>query len=247
MTDPTYTCPEGHESTAADYCDTCGAPIGGAGSGATPPAAATAAPAPAASTATKPCPSCDEPNAADSLFCEDCGYDFTTGQMPAPSAAVPPTGGSPGAAPSSLSIDGPAPVTWVAELWVDAAWYEANRESATDPCPSAGMPRVVGLVGTGPHLVGRPSQSRGIAPQLDCTPDTGVSRRHAQLLLDQDRWYLEDLGSTNGSFVGAGAGPVPDVPIPPGQRREVGDGDRIYVGTWTRIVIRRATAGEAST
>lgn len=238
MADPTHTCPEGHESAAADYCDTCGAPIGAPATAAPAPPPAPAAPA--APVATKPCPSCGGENTEASLFCEDCGYDFTTGQLPGPAPAPP------AAAGGSLSLDSPVPVTWVAEVWVDTAWYEANREAATDPCPSAGLPRVVPLIGTGPLLIGRPSQSKGIAPQLDCTPDTGVSRRHAQLLLDQDRWYLEDLGSTNGSFVGAGAGPVPDTPVPPGQRREVTDGDRIYVGTWTRIVIRRATAGEAN-
>ena len=234
----THICPEGHESASADYCDTCGARIEATATAATPASAAASTPADPGEGATKPCPSCGEENAEASLFCEGCGYDFTTGQLPAPEAAAPPA--------SSLSLDTPPPVTWVAEVWVDTAWFEANKDAATDPCPSAGLPRVVPLAGTGPLLIGRPSKSRGVVPQLDCTPDSGVSRRHAQLLLDQDRWFLEDLGSTNGTFVGAGAGPVPDVPIPPGQRREIGDGDRIYVGTWTRIVIRRATTGEAN-
>ena len=38
----TYPCPNGHDSTADDYCDTCGAPIAAAGAGgadAGPPAA----------------------------------------------------------------------------------------------------------------------------------------------------------------------------------------------------------------
>ena len=237
MTDPTYTCPEGHVSASADYCDTCGAPIT-PGAAAAPAAPAPPPAAPAPDGPTQECPACGDANVETSLFCESCGYDFTTGPLPDPAA--------PSAPPSSLSLDTPPPVTWLAELWVDAAWYEANKEATTDPCPSAGLPRVVPLIGTGPLLIGRPSQSRGVAPQIDCTPDSGVSRRHAQLLLDQDRWYLEDLGSTNGSFVGTGSGPVPDVPVPSGQRREIGDGDRIYVGTWTRIVIRRATTGETN-
>lgn len=236
----TYACPEGHRSASADYCDTCGAPIDASSSGASAPAAAPV-PSPAAAAAlgvaTKPCPSCGDENSEASLFCESCGYDFTTGQLPSPAPAAPPA--------NPLSLEAPVPVTWVAEVWVDTAWYAANQDAATDPCPSAGLPRVVPLVGTGPLLIGRPSASRGITPQIDCTPDSGVSRRHAQLLLDQDRWYLEDLGSTNGSFVGSGAGPVPDVAVPSGQRREVGENDRIYVGTWTRIVIRRATSAEA--
>lgn len=241
MADPTYTCPAGHQSASADYCDTCGAPID-ASSAAAPAAPAAPAPSPTAAAAlggtTKDCPSCGDPNSEASLFCEGCGYDFTTGQLPDPALAAPPATANP------LSLDSPVPVAWVAEIWVDAAWYDANKDAATDPCPAPGMPRVVPLVGTGPVLIGRPSTSRGIQPQLDCTPDTGVSRRHAQLMLDQDRWYLEDLGSTNGSFVGEGAGPVPDTAVPTGQRREIDEDDRIYVGTWTRIVVRRATAAE---
>jgi hypothetical protein len=33
------------------------------------------------------CPHCGSMNAADNLFCESCGYDFTTGQVPEPVAA----------------------------------------------------------------------------------------------------------------------------------------------------------------
>ncbi|MDY6980626.1 MAG: FHA domain-containing protein, partial [Pseudomonadota bacterium] len=32
--------------------------------------------------------------------------------------------------------------------------------------------------------------------------DPEVSRRHLRLFLDQGQWYVEDLGSTNGSAVG---------------------------------------------
>jgi pSer/pThr/pTyr-binding forkhead associated (FHA) protein len=131
----------------------------------------------------------------------------------------------------------------VAEVWVDPDWYGRNRDEATEPCPPAGTPRVVPLA-AGAALVGRPSTSRQIHPQVDCTPDTGVSRRHAQLLFDSDRWFVEDLGSTNGTFV-AGAGVLPSDPIPSGERRELGDNDRVYVGAWTRIVVRRAMEHEA--
>jgi hypothetical protein len=133
----------------------------------------------------------------------------------------------------------------VAEVWVDPAWYERNRDDATDPCPAAGAPKVAPLPGS-TALIGRPSASRQAQPQVDCTPDSGVSRKHAQLLLDGDRWYVEDLGSTNGTFVAGATAAIPDEPIPSGQRRELGENDRIYVGAWTRIVVRHATNTERS-
>ena len=47
-------------------------------------------------------------------------------------------------------------------------------------------------------------------PEIDCSNDGAVSHRHAQLTLDHDRWYVEDLGSTNGTFVGTPGDPLPD-------------------------------------
>ena len=78
-------CPAGHTSAADDYCDVCGMPID-----AQPPVTPTAAPAPvdvpAQAPGGQPCPNCSTPNAPDALFCETCGYDFTTGTMPRPLA-----------------------------------------------------------------------------------------------------------------------------------------------------------------
>src|SRR5918998_1706643 len=84
----TSVCPAGHTSSADDYCDVCGMPIEQPGTPA-PAAAAAATSAPATAPSTGPpaagsqaCPNCDTPNVAEALFCENCGYDFTTGSMP---------------------------------------------------------------------------------------------------------------------------------------------------------------------
>ena len=109
--------------------------------------------------------------------------------------------------------------------------------------PSPGLPVVVPLT-VRSVLVGRVSASRSIHPDIDCTSDTGVSRRHAQLTTDGQRWFVEDLGSSNGTFVGPASGPLPDQPIPVGPRTELDADDRVYVGAWTRIVVRAATDDE---
>jgi hypothetical protein len=230
------TCPSGHPSTSTDYCDVCGLPIGTAtpDPAAAGPAAA-ADPAGAAAPVTQACPNCAEPNVPDALFCESCGYDFTTGTMPRPASAL--DLGSPPPVPPAPQVV----ADWVVERWVDPDWYAVQQSD--DPCPSAGLPVVVPITATS-VLIGRPSKSRGIIPEIDCGDDTGVSRRQAQLTTDGRRWWVEDLQSSNGTFVGQAADPLPLDPIPPGQRRELDGDDRVYVGAWTRLVVRKATPEE---
>ena len=58
---------------------------------------------------------------------------------------------------------------------------------------------------------------------------------------------MEDLESANGTFVGSASGALPEDPIPVGAKRELAPDDRIYVGAWTRIVVRPATEDEQAT
>jgi hypothetical protein len=277
----TYPCPNGHASAADDYCDTCGAPIAAASTLDAPAAAGVGAERPAtpaapssgggepAAAGAVTCPSCSTDNPAGSLFCEACGYDFTTGTMPrppdgegapsaldlgpaaqapapAPDSAAPEATQSPDAssvapAPTAPSVAPPVPVQWVTEVWVDPDWYDAQESE--EACPSPGLPAVVPLSRRS-VLVGRPSASRSIHPDIDCSGDIGVSRRQAQLTTDGQRWWVEDLQSANGTYVGAASGPLPTSPLPPGQRHELAEDDRIYLGAWTRLVVRRATPEE---
>lgn len=187
------------------------------------------------------CPNCGVENIDGALFCEACGYDFTTGAMPR------------GAGPGPEAVESIEPIesaeaksaaAWVAEIWVDPDWY-ATQE-AEDPCPSPGLPLIVPLRG-GSLLLGRVSSSRNTNPEIDLSTDPGVSRRHAQLTTDGTRWFVEDLDSSNGTFVGPASGPLPTRSIPVGPKHELDEDDRLYVGAWTRVVIREATAEEAHT
>ncbi len=281
------TCPNGHATAATDYCDTCGEAMpAGSADAATPVKTPPGAPGEAAAdleagasaqdAGSTPCPSCGVPNASDALFCENCGYDHTTGAMPRhddpfdlaagmsapaspsagagtpsagtgmPAAAAAPSGsaapGSAAAPGSTMNSAPPLDPPWVAEVWIDPQWY-AGQESP-DQMPSPGLPLVVPLRHTS-LLIGRVSVSRGIRPDVDCGIDNGVSRRHAQLTWDGQRWWIEDLASSNGTFLGAATEILPMDPIPVGAKREIAPDDRIYVGSWTRIVLRPAADGEA--
>ena len=106
--DPLVTrCPNGHYTSAADYCDICGAPldaaarsqVGAAGLRRRPsvaPAARRSSPARAAAPRTR----------ADALFCESCGYDFTTGTMPRP---LDPPAGTARRRPAGVAAGRPRP------------------------------------------------------------------------------------------------------------------------------------------
>lgn len=294
-----YTCPEGHTSQSGDYCDVCGAPIAANPLDLDASSKQAAPPTTAVPTGASVCPNCSFPNEAGALFCENCGYDFTTGSLPesdpftasgavrapgevggsgtpagdpalhpgpVPAAAtaepeafpatqlVPETFGEIGTPVASTPPAAPAPEApvpdvpaaggkpWVAEVWVDPEWYADQK--ADDPLPSGGPPAIV-VLRQRTLLIGRPSASRGIVPQIDCGTDSGVSRRHCQLNTDGSRWWIEDLQSSNGTYLSPAGSPIPTTPIPPGQRREVQEGDRIFIGAWTRIVIRKALPGEA--
>lgn len=172
--------------------------------------------------------------------------------QPAPQPQLPPTpqmaprsapavaAGQPAPAPATGPVmptqEGPA--RWVAEIWIDPEWYRVQQ--APEQLPSPGQPLIRAL--RKPTIViGRGSASG--RPDLDSVTDTGVSRRQAALTTDGIRWFLEDLGSSNGTFVGQVDQPMPSQPIT--GRVELGHHDRIYIGSWTRIVIRPALVQEA--
>ena len=66
------TCPDGHESTSADFCDTCGMRIEGA-----PATVAGAGSGSSGSSGGEVCPQCGTDR--NGQFCEACGFDYTTG------------------------------------------------------------------------------------------------------------------------------------------------------------------------
>ena len=90
-------------------------------------------------------------------------------------------------------------------------------------------------------LIGRTSQSRNLHPEIALDGDTGVSRRHAQLVHSTEgTWTVVDLGSSNGTYVVA-AGETPDddiEAIPVGIPAPLVDQDAVYLGAWTKLTLR---------
>jgi pSer/pThr/pTyr-binding forkhead associated (FHA) protein len=74
------------------------------------------------------------------------------------------------------------------------------------------------------------SSTVGRAPECEIRlDDTYVSQQHARIFGKTDRWYVEDLGSTNGTYVNDQKLAAPALVQP---------GDRIRVGT-TVLELRR--------
>lgn len=75
--------------------------------------------------------------------------------------------------------------------------------------------------------IGRWDADGGIFPDVDLDsddPEAKVSRRHARIVRRRDQYTIEDLGSTNGTFINRGRRLVP------GDRHDLRDGDEIIVG-----------------
>jgi serine/threonine-protein kinase len=77
-----------------------------------------------------------------------------------------------------------------------------------------------------PFNIGRRSLSRQIFPHLDLTyndPAAYVSRQHARILADAGGYFIEDLGSANGTFLN-------DRRLPGGVPTRLRNGDRVRIG-----------------
>ncbi|MEV2265010.1 FHA domain-containing protein [Nonomuraea africana] len=162
------------------------------------------------------CPICQTPRSG--RFCEIDGHDFE----------APP-------------LDPVAPPLWEAVVEADRVHFdEVIAQEGPDAgtvvfppyCPERSFPLVGRQV-----RIGRRSRSRNSFPEIDLgepPADPGISHLHAVLMAQRDgTWTLVDPGSANGTMVN-GKPLQMNVPVP------VGEGDRIHLGAWTLITLRRS-------
>lgn len=75
--------------------------------------------------------------------------------------------------------------------------------------------------------IGRWDADNGIFPDVDLDshdPEAKVSRRHARIKMIDGNYVVEDLGSTNGTYVNRGRRLLPGMP------QIINDGDEVIVG-----------------
>lgn len=134
------------------------------------------------------------------------------------------------------------PLTWMATIGPDREYFMAMMQRSGPEAAGLNLPayspeqqRTL----TGNQVtIGRRRHSTGDTPDIDLSvppEDPGVSHQHAVLVQQPDgTWAVVDQNSTNGTTVNGSEDPIqPFVPVP------LQDGDRVHVGAWTTITIRR--------
>lgn len=124
---------------------------------------------------------------------------------------------------------------YVAEIWIDPQWYA--KLDPEEGLPKLNEPRIIPLF-TDSLEIGRVSDH----PVIDCGNDLGVSRKHAKLQFVDGSWEITDLGSRNGTYLGLITSDLPNKVITGTQK--INHFSRIYLGSWTRLVIRPARSEE---
>src|SRR5882724_3494994 len=189
------------------------------------------------------CERCGTGNAAGSRYCDECGTALWLGGG-AGDVASSPNGsdgrireeakaGVPSPAPASAAVISEqktsAPVV-VADHKVHATLVIERGSSAGKQFPLSDQDA----------NIGRWDADGGVFPDVDLDtddPEAKVSRRHARISLRDGQYLIEDLGSTNGTFVNRGHR------LAPGHRHPLKDGDEIIVGkTFLRFRITKSDA-----
>ncbi len=179
------------------------------------------------------CQSCGTENLDRSQFCEECGARLArpsnTGQHKIPSFAARAVS-NPGFRVSNITSVGIPPL-------VEPVRSDSNDAFDAEPPKKGGHATLTiergGSANTEFDLaseesyIGRWDADNGIFPDVDLDahdPDAKVSRRHARIIFRNNVYMIEDLGSTNGTFVNRGRR------LLPGNPQVLSEGDEIIVG-----------------
>ncbi|HEU5333803.1 MAG TPA: FHA domain-containing protein [Actinocrinis sp.] len=206
-------CPSGHESQTSDYCDTCGALMGGAPitPSAVPGPASSAAPAPdpGARASGQVCPYCQ--TARSGRFCEEDGYDFELAEL------LPPGSAPPAAPPQPDPPLTPPPVTPPAVTPQPEASDPLAKTAVLAPEGEPGLDLEAELA-----AAERAAAERAAVKAAPVSPDLGTAVA-AVVHADQDYYNAQ---VQRGDIVEA------DFPFPryPGERRFALDADRVRIG-----------------
>jgi hypothetical protein len=196
------------------------------------------------------CESCRSENWDGAQFCDECGKSLPRPASAGGTAAVPgfrqpssEAGARPDASTTQPGVAGdhghPAPVVFPEPKPVTTTVAGGARPAAAGASSGLATAHAVLTINRGHSAgrefpvhedeayIGRWDADSGIFPDVDLDaddPEAKVSRRHARITRRAGQYFIEDLGSTNGTFVNRGRRLVP------GDRLPLKDGDEIIIG-----------------
>src|SRR5574341_1545132 len=175
------------------------------------------------------CERCGTQNLDGSRYCDECGAALwlagSSGDRPNPQA-----NGSDGRGNKDIQVTVARAATPPASGLVSqqgAGAIAVGSQNATltiERGKSAGKQFAISPGGSD---IGRWDADGGVFPDVDLDsddPEAKVSRRHARISVQNGQYVIEDLGSTNGTFVNRGRR------LKPGESKPLNDGDEIIVG-----------------
>lgn len=174
------------------------------------------------------CERCKTENLEGSQYCDECGAPLGPDLRPNPPGLAQPgqNGRNRALTPSEIQQPHFAGSQSAPSLNLSSSVgaTKAHAKLVIERGRSAGKQFM--LSGT-ESQIGRWDADGGVFPDVDLDPDdpeAKVSRRHARITLHEGKYFVEDLGSTNGTYVNRGKR------LPPGSRQQLSDGDEIIVG-----------------
>jgi hypothetical protein len=179
------------------------------------------------------CQSCGRENLDRSQFCEECGTRLivsTSSEKSRVPSYVPPVASNPGVRISNITSVGIPPLVEKAALENQNSFESSNPKKGSHArltIERGGSADTDFPLSSEESYIGRWDADNGIFPDVDLDahdPDAKVSRRHARIIYRNDVYMIEDLGSTNGTFVNRGRR------LLPGSPQVLSEGDEIIVG-----------------
>ena len=173
------------------------------------------------------CPNCSSANPDTSRFCDECGSRLAS--PPHTTDAQPPAYVPPSRPVSATSVDIPSAVFSATDNSAPVAQVEKTPGTAHAilVIERGDAPGTEFRLVNDESTIGRWDADNGVFPDVDLDAfdsDAKVSRRHARIKREGGKYIIEDLGSTNGTYVNRGRR------LLPGNTEDLNDGDEVIVG-----------------
>jgi FHA domain-containing protein len=189
------------------------------------------------------CERCGTGNPAGSRYCDECGTALWLGAGAGEMVSRPQSNGSDGRKPEEVKAGVPSTVpasaAVISEQKTSAPAFVANHQvHATLVIERGSSAGKQFPLSDQDANIGRWDADGGVFPDVDLDtddPEAKVSRRHARISVRDGQYLIEDLGSTNGTFVNRGHR------LASGERHPLKDGDEIIVGkTFLRFRVTKS-------